>query len=597
MPQAVPSPFSQPGPFASPSADLSLSPPREEERRVRVAVGLDDPLLLLLVGGPPRLAADIERLLVTRIGLTIGLVTVTNSAEAISRAAGGGFDGIVVFDDQVGRSTLRSLRDLQLRLATLCVLERVEPSMRATMRADMRHEGAMGCLFAEELSGPLLEFAVLHAVETSRVRASSSGDARRDALHRIAAAQARMKAERDVRFSVVHLDLPALTAGKLGEGVTKALERAFESTMATELGGDVLLRLGRGGYVIVVETLRFESSPLESLERIRDLVRRPLSHEGQHYSLDVGLGVVAGNAEACAEQLLGRALEASKARSPGPRPGDVAWMSGEYPRTDVPDAHRRGAALQRALDEGSLALCYQPIVGLDTRHLVGFEALLRLEDTPGRQMVEARDFIGDAEESALIVPMGYWALETAIRQMTQWDREFELGGCVAISVNLSTCQCADPTLLARIRSLLMTTGCDPAAIRVEIGHEALALEPKRTRMLIGGLAESGIGVWIEDFGVDPSSVDDLRGLPIAALKIDQALVHGLDGTPATTRRIKHVVDAASSLGVAVMAEGVETETQANVLRMLGCSVGQGYWYARPLAVGDAYAYLAAQSNR
>jgi EAL domain-containing protein (putative c-di-GMP-specific phosphodiesterase class I) len=138
----------------------------------------------------------------------------------------------------------------------------------------------------------------------------------------------------------------------------------------------------------------------------------------------------------------------------------------------------------------------------------------------------------------------------------------------------------------------MTTGLTPRALCFEVQSRSVMSSPREATALITGLAGMGCKVWIEDFGQTDCDIDHLRGLPIAGLKIDREIVARLDGTEMTSGRVKHIVDAAKAMRVPVFAEGVENTLQANVLRWLGCTKGQGYLHAHPLPVGDAYGYLA-----
>jgi len=590
-----------PSPFA-PSRPLQEPPPGEVADSPRgCIVSPGDPLLVLIAGGPARVAGDLERMLQTRIGMSVGVVRVAQARDALAKLRGGGFDAVLVFDDLVGRATLRELREQEIDVATVCVVERVEALQRAKLRAQLRYEGALACVFAEELSAPVIESAVLHAVEMQRVIqmfgstlgvSARAGSPREEIAHQIAAAQARLGADPQYRYQVVHIDAVALRRERLAAEVADRIEKTMLDGLGAALGGRAAVHLQRGSYALLIEDAEAGGAGLEQLEAVRSVVQRQFSAGTRTLCLEAGIGVVRGNASVTAEDQLERAIEASRARA-GTTTGthELAWLSGAHERPGVLEVTKIEGLLRRALDKGAFSLWYQPIVDLERGRPLGFEALLRLSEAGGKDLV-ASDFISEAERSQLIVPMGYWALEAAIRQMTEWDRDFELAGKLGLSVNLSTCQCEDPTLLARIESLLMTTGLPAPALRVEIGAEALRDAPAATRALMHGLAKRHVRIWIEDFGSGVCSVDDLRGLPVAGLKIGRKLVHALDGTSTTTGRIKHIVDAARSLRAEAIAVGIENDMHANVLRWLGCRLGQGYLYARPMPVGDVFAYLA-----
>ena len=268
---------------------------------------------------------------------------------------------------------------------------------------------------------------------------------------------------------------------------------------------------------------------------------------------------------------------------------DSASLSGSHhAATAVVDLE---SALQQGLDRGEFSVAYQPIVEVAKGRLRGFEALVRWNHPDGGER-SAADFVPAAERSELIVGIGYWVLEAAARQMAQWEQEFDLAGDVAMSINLSARQVTDPLLLGRVRSLLMTTGLTPSALCFEIQSASVMDHRDEATALIHGLHRAGTRVWIEDFDQDNCDVDHLRGLPISALKAGRDIVGCLDGTSTTSGRLRHILDAAHAMNVDVIAQGVENELQVNVLKWLGCKIAQGYRYARPMPVGDAYAYLA-----
>ena len=179
-----------------------------------------------------------------------------------------------------------------------------------------------------------------------------------------------------------------------------------------------------------------------------------------------------------------------------------------------------------------------------------------------------------------------------MRQMADWHTEFEHVPDLCISMNLSAPQVLDPLFVERVRSVLMTTGLKASTVRFEIEAETIAHHNDEARALVEGLVAAGSKVWVEDYGLSECTVDDLRGFPLDGFKIDRRFVPRIDGTEMTSGRIRHIMTAASALGLRTLGEGIENQLQANVLRWLGCQLGQGYLYAKPLSVAEVYAYLA-----
>jgi EAL domain-containing protein (putative c-di-GMP-specific phosphodiesterase class I)/GGDEF domain-containing protein len=582
------------------SSPASIRPPANLTTAGAALNGTVDPdeqLLVLVVGGPARLVGQIQSMLGTiRGGYAFGFVPVDGGAAGLDRLARGGFDAAIVFDDLTGRVLMRGLSEREIAVPAVCMVERVEPGARAQQRARTREQGAAACVFAEEASGPLLEAALLHAIEHSRAtRAVAKLTALDDApgmtmraafMRRLDAAVARSKVDDAYRFTLVWMDAAPLRSLI---GMDRGVRRTFAQRVCEAAGSHAVTRVGDDELAVLVDGV-VDADDLPVLSALKRAAAQPFSAGDEPVYIDVAIGIARGRArDASAEAAIDRAR--STARLADVAGGDAAELSGSHPARPNASGIGIDEALRRGLERGEFSVAYQPIVELDRGKLLGFEALIRWNHPDGGQR-SAGEFIADAERSELILGLGYWVLEAAARQMAQWEREFELDGKVSMSVNLSPRQVEDPKLCDRVRSLLMTTGLTPAALCFELQSRSLMSAPREAAALIRGLAEMGCKVWIEDFGQTDCDIDRLRSLPIAGLKIDREIVARLDGTDMTSGRVKHIIRAAKAMRVPVLAEGVENTMQANVLRWLGCTKGQGYLHAHPLAVGDAYGYLA-----
>lgn len=585
------------------TSSASLRPASNTPAIAPAASGTLDPeeqLLVLVVGGPSRLVGQIQSMLGTlRGGYAFGFVPVDGGSAGLDRLTRGGFDAAIVFDDLTGRVLLRGLGERGIAVPAICMIERIEHGQRAQQRARMRGQGAAACVFAEEISGPLLEAVLVHAIESSRaVRAAASGklatadDDAPGMLHagafmqRLDAAVARSKADEEHRFTLVTLDAsPLRSLLALDRGV----RRTFAARVCEAAGRHAVARVADDELAVLIDGVT-DADDLLTLGAIERAAAMPFAVGREPVYIDVAIGVARGRArDASAEAALERAR--AMARRPDVPCADPAALSGSHHASPREEGPSLDEALRLGLERGEFAVAYQPIVELERGKLLGFEALIRWNHPDGAQRT-AGEFIADAERSELILGMGYWVLEAAVRQMAQWEREFELDGKISMAVNLSSRQVVDPRLCDRVRSLLMTTGLTPRALCFEVQSRSVMSARAEAKALIEGLAALGCRVWIEDFGQTDCDIDHLRGLPIAGLKIDREIVARLDGTEMTTGRVKHIVDAAKAMKVPVHAEGVENTLQANVLRWLGVTKGQGYLHARPLAVGDAYGYLA-----
>lgn len=246
-------------------------------------------------------------------------------------------------------------------------------------------------------------------------------------------------------------------------------------------------------------------------------------------------------------------------------------------------------ALRRAIDEDQFELHYQPIVRVDERKLLGFEALIRWRH-PERGRVAPGEFIPVAEDTGLIIPIGRWVIRQAVRQLHAWREEFDARELV-VSVNLSARQVGDPLLLETIDTALAETGLEPEALKVELTESMMMDSGDQVTTLLQDIRSRGVEIWIDDFGTGYSSLGYLHRFPVDGLKIDRTFVEQLDGTAQSETMVRTILGLARNLGLSVTAEGIETEVQAKQLESLGCLRCQGWLLGKPLGVDETHALL------
>jgi EAL domain-containing protein (putative c-di-GMP-specific phosphodiesterase class I) len=241
--------------------------------------------------------------------------------------------------------------------------------------------------------------------------------------------------------------------------------------------------------------------------------------------------------------------------------------------------------LRRAIERGELRLHYQPLVDLTTDRIIGFEALVRWQH-PVRGLVPPLSFIPLAEETGLIVPLGRWVLETACRQAREWRDTRPGAPQLMMSVNLSARQFGQPDLVDQVVAILAETGLDPTTLELEITESVVMDQSEVGIRTLHRLRDMGVRLVLDDFGTGYSSLAYLKHLPLDTIKIDRTFVAGLDGE-ADRSIVEAVIALAHGLRISVVAEGIETEAQFEILRAMGCDTGQGYLFARPLPEPDA----------
>ncbi|WP_294234362.1 bifunctional diguanylate cyclase/phosphodiesterase [uncultured Sphingomonas sp.] len=251
-------------------------------------------------------------------------------------------------------------------------------------------------------------------------------------------------------------------------------------------------------------------------------------------------------------------------------------------------------ALRRAIEQDELHLAYQPICDLSSGKTVAFEALARWRDLSGVDHSPV-DFIPVAEESGLIVPLGRWAVNKALKRLAEWDRAAG-GDCgVRLSVNVSAIQLQRDDIPAMIAQALAGTGMTGDRLTLELTESAIAGDAERVTAIMQAMKTLGTTIAMDDFGTGYSSLAYLQKLPIDVLKIDRSFVSGMLADRDKIAIVRAILGLAQALGMKTTAEGIETVELGQTLAALGCTYGQGFYYSRPLEPDAAWAKIAAQA--
>lgn len=254
-------------------------------------------------------------------------------------------------------------------------------------------------------------------------------------------------------------------------------------------------------------------------------------------------------------------------------------------RPGNPKTWPRCSGLRRALARREFVLHYQPEIELASRRIVGVEALIRWIH-PTRGVVPPLDFIPNAEECGLILPIGDWGLAEACRQIQTWNRENPDNGSLRVCVNLSARQFARPGLADHVQSLLLQSGTSSRQLGLEMTESSLIPDPNTAVEVLTGLRALGVSLLMDDFGTGYSSLNYLHSFPFDILKIDRSFVGRMGECNQTLQIVRTIVDLARALEMDVLAEGIETSEQYHLLRDMGCRYGQGFLFARPMSADN-----------
>jgi diguanylate cyclase (GGDEF)-like protein/PAS domain S-box-containing protein len=403
---------------------------------------------------------------------------------------------------------------------------------------------------------------------------------------RVAQAVARHQRE-DRPFAVMLLDLDDFKTvnDSLGHAAGDDLLVALSARLKDRLrGSDTLARLGGDEFGVLLEGLRDGREAATLAARLLEALDRPFSIRGHDLVAHGSIGIAMGRDDGVDALIRDADVAMYLAKSRG----KARYEFFEQGMQDL--VVRRlefRSELQRALDSDQFELDYQPILELESGRAVGIEALIRWQHPTDGRLAPDR-FIGIAEESGLIVPIGAWVLTKATTDAAELSRRI---GPIDLSVNLSARQLRDPALLAHVRRALDASGLDPQRLILEITEHVLVEESERLTATLKDLRALGVRIAIDDFGRGYSSLSYLRRFPVDILKIDRAFVAQIGDHVNGSAEAEAIVALAKAFDIEVVAEGIEEENEWTALRAMGCQLGQGFLFARPQEINQLAALL------
>ncbi|HUY65122.1 MAG TPA: EAL domain-containing protein [Acidimicrobiales bacterium] len=344
--------------------------------------------------------------------------------------------------------------------------------------------------------------------------------------------------------------------------------------------GDMLARFGGDEFTLLLEAVATPEDSVACAQRILDRMREPIAlPDGHEVVATVSIGIALTSPDMSRDDVLHDAdvaMYQAKAKGRG----------GYYEVFDVDAMGVRSAeridleaGLRHALERDELVVYYQPLVSTVDGQVVGAEALVRWQH-PTRGLLAPAHFIGLAEDTGLILPLGRIVLDRACRQAREWRQRF--GVALSVCVNLSARQFQQAGLVEEVEEVLVSTGVDPSQMCLEI-TESLAMEDaERTSQILMRLRSLGVKVAIDDFGTGYSALGYLATFPVDVVKVDQSFVEKIDIDPVKSAIVSAVINLSAAIGTTTVVEGVETKEQLDHLRSIGCSIAQGYYFARPM---------------
>jgi diguanylate cyclase (GGDEF)-like protein/PAS domain S-box-containing protein len=392
---------------------------------------------------------------------------------------------------------------------------------------------------------------------------------------------------REGQVAVLYMDLDNFKivndslGHEAGDRILVAVSERLKSSLRPE---DTLVRFGGDEFVVVLENVMDLGVPVRVVDRISEKLQDPFVLDGQEIFITTSIGIALNTSgQESPEELLRNADTAMY------RAKEESGVSYQLFESSMHEQALRSlrmeSDLRRAIEREELKIYYQPKVSLETGKVMDMEALVRWEH-PEWGLLLPSEFIPLAEHTGLIVPLGRWVLKEVCLQAKKWQEESPQSP-LSTQVNLSARQIQHRKLVQTIEQILEETGLEGRYLTLDVPETVLIEAVNEGASNLERLRGLGIRLAVDDFGMVYSSLSYLKRLPMDILKIDKSLVQGLGEDPKDTAIVQVVIEVGHTLGMKVVAEGVESAEQAMLLREMGCDLGQGLYFAEPLPSGEA----------
>lgn len=358
---------------------------------------------------------------------------------------------------------------------------------------------------------------------------------------------------------------------------------------------DTVAHFGGDEFVVLCEGTEGQGDADVMAQRIASTLATPLAMGGGEMTLSASIGMAfrpAGSTDSAEDLVRDAAVAMHQAKEQG---RDRIVTFDIAARRAAVERHETLTALRRSIGNDELVVHYQPEIDITTGAVVAVEALVRWNH-PTRGLLGPGEFIGHAEESGLIVPLGSEVLRVACAQVASWQRSNPALAGLSLSVNLAARQLLAPDLTQVVEEAMADAGLDPRDLSLEITESVLLEDGDTSAHVLRRLKSLGLRIGVDDFGTGFSSLTYLKRFPVDILKIDRSFVSGLGQDREDRAIVASVVDLAHAFGLTTIAEGVETPVQLAELRSLGCEQGQGYLWSRPLPAADVEEWFDVYSN-
>jgi diguanylate cyclase (GGDEF)-like protein/PAS domain S-box-containing protein len=359
------------------------------------------------------------------------------------------------------------------------------------------------------------------------------------------------------------------------------LQQAAARLKAAIRSSDTIGRLGGDEFLVLIEYDDNLGAVKAVVEKLRDVIEQPFEINGSKLYISVSIGISIYPDDGTDGATLIRNADSALYRAKETGRNNYSFYDYEITRLASSRLEIENV-LRQAMDKDAFCLFYQPKINLNTGRVMGAEALIRLQMDDGR-LLSPDEFIPVAEETGLIIPIGKWVLEQALRQLASWHAA---GHSLQIAVNISAIQIQRGDIMQTIEMLQHKYQFDPADLELEVTESVLIDFPEKAVEVLTGARKAGLSVALDDFGTGFSSLSNLKRYPISTIKVDKSFVMDILDDPNDAAITRAVVAMGHSLDMQVVAEGVESAEHVSFLQDLGCHLAQGYYYSRPIPIDE-----------
>lgn len=385
------------------------------------------------------------------------------------------------------------------------------------------------------------------------------------------------------RFKIVNDSMGHLVGDQLLEEIAHRLRRETR-------GYDVIARFGGDEFALMLENVTSIKALEHFIDRLNRYLSEPYLVEGETFNTTASIGIAIASLDyVTADEILRDAdIAMYEAKKQG-RGKAVFFQPGMH--VQVLNIMRMESDLRKAFEREEFCLFYQPIISLENRHTVSLEALLRWRH-PEKGLIPPDRFIPLAEDTGLIRELGLWVLETSCRQLREWQTLFPHHEQLGMNVNVSPVQLKQPRLVREVQDIIDRTGLTPQSCRMEITESAMMNDPDLMLNVLRDLKGLEVQLYVDDFGTGYSSLSYLQKFPIDALKIDKSFIQSIDASDKSMQIAQAIIALGNAFDLRVVAEGVETNTQLDILQASHCHHVQGYYFSRPTDTETTENYLS-----